>query len=162
MMKNLTKIAATALILFAFLSGTSISAQEWTKDQLEVWNVSQAMWEKWKAKDMEGAFANIHDNYQGWNNEVPMPMSKKKWMEQMKPYMDMMSDLSYSNEPARIVVVGDAAIIHYYFSYSFMITKDDKQKWISNQGKYTEFYVKDKGQWMMIGDFTFSMEEDDD
>jgi hypothetical protein len=160
-MKKITKIAATAALLIAFLAATSLTAQEWTKDQLEVWTVSQNMWEKWKAKDLEGAFANIHDSYQGWNNETPLPMGKKKWMDQMKPYMDMMSDLTYSNEPARIIVVGDAAVIHYYFSYSFVLSKGDKKKQISNNGKYSEFYARDKGQWMMIGDFTSSMEEDD-
>ena len=117
-MKKITKRAAIAAMLFTFLAATSLTAQEWTKDQLEVWNVSQNMWEMWKNKDLEGAFANIHDSYLGWNNESPLPMSKKKWMDEMKPYMDMMSDLTYSNEPARIVVVGEAAVIYYYFSLS--------------------------------------------
>ncbi len=161
-MKKFTKIAAIAALLIAFLAATSLTAQEWTKEQLEVWKVSQTLWEKWKANDFEGTFANIHDSYQGWNNENPLPMSKMKWMDEVKPYMDMMSDMTYSTEPARIVVVGDAAVIHYYFSYSFMISKDDKKKWISNKGKWSEFYVKEKGQWMMIGDFTFNDEEDDD
>ena len=149
-------------MLIAFLSATTLTAQEWTKDQLEVWKVSQAMWEKWKAKDLEGAFANVHESYQGWNNEVPLPMSKAKWMNQTKAYLDMMSDLTYSNDPARITVVGDAAVIHYYYSYSFMITKDDNKKWVTDQGKYTEFYIKEKGAWMLIGDFTSGMEEDED
>lgn len=161
-MKKLTKLAAVVALLIGFLVTSSLTAQEWTKEQLEVWNVSQMMWEKWKAKDIEGAYANIHDSYQGWNNEVPLPMSKKKWMNQMKQNLEMMSDLTYSNEPARIVVLGDVAVIHYYYSYGFMMSKDDKKKWISDQGKYTEFFVKDKGQWMMIGDFTSSMVEDDD
>ena len=161
-MKKFTKIAATAALLIAFLAATNLTAQEWTKEQLEVWKVSQTLWEKWQANDFEGTFAYVHDSYQGWNNENPLPMSKKKWMNEVKPYMDMMSEMTYSTEPARIVVVGDAAVIHYYFSYSFVISKDDKKKWISNKGKWSEFYVKEKGQWMMIGDFTFSDEEDDD
>ena len=161
-MNKLAKLAAMTAVLIAFLAATSLTAQEWTEDQLEVWKVSQDMWEKWKTKDFDGAFANIHDSYQGWNNESPLPMSKKKWMDQMKPYMEMMSDLTYSNEPARIVVVGDAAVIHYYFSYSFVITQGEKKKQISNKGKYSEFYARDKGQWMMIGDFTLSADEDDD
>jgi len=161
-MKKFANHMALAALLVAFLAGTAVTAQEWTKDQLEVWNVSQASWEKWKAKDLDGAFANIHDSYQGWNNEVPLPMSKTKWMGEIKAYLDLMSDLTYSNEPARITVVGDAAVIHYYYSFSFLITKDDNKKWISDKGKYTEFFIKEKGKWMMIGDFTSSMEENDD
>ena len=149
-------------MLVLFLAGTATTAQEWTKEQLEVWNTSQTMWEKWKTKDMVGAYANIHDSYRGWGNESPLPISKQKWMDQEKPLMDMISDISYDYEPARIVVVGDAAVIHYYFSYSYMITKDDEKKWISRKGKNTEFYIRDKGEWMLVGDFTYRMEKDDD
>lgn len=153
-MKKATKLAAIAAILFAFLGASTLVAQEWTKEQKEVWQVVENQWENWQAKDIDGAFANIHENYLGWNDEMPMPTSKAKWMESMKKYAGMMSHEDYNIEPARIHVEGDAAVVHYYFSYQ--MDMGGEKKWMGYKGKWSEFYIKEDGEWMMIGDFTFS------
>jgi ketosteroid isomerase-like protein len=68
----------------------------------------------------------------------------------------MMLDLT----PVRIAVVGDAAVAHYYFS--FYGERMGEQEAIS--GKNTEFYVKENGKWLLLGDHTSTKveEEDDD
>ena len=161
-MKNLKKTTAIATLLIAFLGATTLNAQEWTKEQSEVWKETQEMWDKWKANDYEGAFDNVHENYLGWNQESPMPMSKEKWVSSNMEVKDMVTEREFDIEPARIVVVGDAAVVHYYYSYSYVYTKGDKKKWISDKGKWSEFYVKDNGDWMLLGDFTWSSKDDED
>ena len=161
-MKKSARFAALAALLIAFLAPASLRAQEWTKDQLEVWKEVKTMFENFKNMDLEAAFSGVHEKYLGWNNGNPMPMTKKKWMDNNLPYKDMMSDMTYDIEPARIVIVGDAAVVHYYYSFGYNFKEGEKAKWISSEGKWTEFFVREKGKWMLLGDFTHRMNDDDD
>lgn len=148
--------SAITFVMIAFLGVSTMNAQEWTKEQNEVWQVVENMWAKWQAKDYDASFANVHENYQGWNNEIPLPSSKTKWLNEMKGYAANMSKENFSIERARIVVEGDAAVVDYYFSFSFVYTEGEMKKMISYQGKNAEFYINEKGKWMLLGDFSYS------
>jgi len=148
--------AVITVIVFSFLGVSTLIAQEWTKEQKEVWETVENMWIKWKANDLEGAFANVHENYLGWNNSDPMPTSKTKWMNSVKMNKDQISEEYYDIEPARIVVQGDAAVVHFYFSFSYLYTKGDEKHKIGYHGKWSEFFVKEGGEWMLLGDLTLS------
>jgi hypothetical protein len=156
-MKSLKAIVFMLCTLFFV---TSALAQEWTKEQAELWGEIEASWMKWKDGDIDGALAGFHSDYLGWGSEYPMPADKAKitkWWNMMKDnYKVMMLDLT----PVRIAVVGDAAVAHYYFSfYGMRMGKEE-----AVQGKNTEFYVKENGKWLLLGDHTStkSEEEDDD
>lgn len=156
-MKNLKAIV---FVLCTFLFISSAMAQEWTKDQLELWKSIEASWAKWQGGDVEGSMAMFHEGYLGWSNEYPMPADKAKiskmWNMMKDNYKVMFLDL----EPVRIVVVGDAAVAHYYFSfYASFMGKEESVK-----GKNSEFYIKEGGKWLLLGDHTYSQakEEDDD
>ena len=159
-MKKIMNLSAIMFVLIAFLGISTVNAQEWTKEQNEVWQTVESMWANWKAMDYDAAFANVHENYQGWNNEMPLPTSKEKWMNEMKAYSANVSNPNYSIERARIVVEGDAAVVDYYFNFSFLFKDDDKSKMVNYNGKNVEFYINVKGKWMLLGDFSSS--EDDD
>ncbi len=154
-MKNLKTIV---FVLCTFLFVSSALAQEWTKDQLELWTSIEATWEKWQGGDTDGALATFHEGYLGWSNEYPMPADKAKitkvWNMMKDSYEVMFLDL----EPVRIVVVGDAAVAHYYFNfYARFMGKEESVK-----GKNSEFYVKEGGKWMLLGDYTTTAEKDED
>ena len=161
-MKNLTKFAAIATLLFTFLAGSTLTAQEWTKDQLDVWKKVDSMWAKWQANDIDGLADLIHENYLGWGNSSPMPESKAKWVGSRKKYSPMMSMQDYDIEPVRIHVERNTAVIHYYFSYSYMLDLDGEKKWVSQEGKWTAYMIMEKDLWQLIGDFTCTEDEDDD
>jgi hypothetical protein len=147
-----------AVTIIAFLGGSTLNAQVWTDDQLEVWNAVENLWQKWKEGDFDNAMSNVHEDYLGWNNNTPMPMSKEKWAKGMKEDGEYISDQYYDIEPARILVYRNVAVVHYYFSYSFTYKKGEEIQ-ISNKGKWTDFFVMEKDLWMLIGDFTFSEPE---
>lgn len=159
-MKKLINITTITLILFAFMGTSTLYAQEWTKEQKEVWQTVEDYWVKWQAKDFDGAFANIHDKYLGWYAEDPLPTSKEKWYNSMNKYKEFISKLNYDVEPARILVHGDVAVVHLYYSFSLLYDDGENKKKVSYSGKWTEFFIKEDGKWMLIGDLT--TEDDDD
>ena len=158
-MKTLTNYSAIVIIMIAFLGASTLQAQEWTKTQKEVWKVAQDAWAKWQEGDIDAAFVNVHAKYMGWNSEDPLPMSREKWLHFAKEFMKYVKLESYDIEPARILVYDNVAVIDYYFEYYSTFTKDDKSTEAHIKGKNAEFYIKEGGKWMLIGDMTLSKEE---
>lgn len=159
-MKKLINITTIALILFAFMGTSTLYAQEWTKEQKEVWQTVEEYWVKWQAKDYEGAFATVHDKYIGWYAEDPLPINKKKWYNSTMKYSEFTSNHSYDIEPARILVYENAAIVHLYYSFSFVYDDGEKKKKAKFSGKWTEFFIKEDGKWLLLGDLTTGDDDD--
>jgi len=160
-MKTTLKYAAIALFAF-FMTSTAI-AQEWTKEQKEVWQTVDNMWSKWKTGDVAGVTASFHEKYQGWNGDMPLPMGKEKMVQMFQEMKDMSKVDSYSIEPARIAVSGNAAVVDYYFNYSVTNTVGNEKKQDHGKGKNVEFYVKEGGKWLLLGDMSvYDDTEDDD
>lgn len=153
-MKKLMKCAMITTITIAFLSVSSLNAQEWTKEQKEVWQVVETAWEKWQEGDFDASFASIHEKYLGWNQEDPLPTSKEKWRKSVETWKEYTKLDYYDNEPARILVNGDVAVVHYYTDYYLTFTKGEDKKQKSYKGKNTEFYIKEDGKWLLIGDMS--------
>jgi hypothetical protein len=164
-MKNLLKTTFTsALILLLSLPAIT---QEWTKEQNEVWKVVEDEWAKWKSGDVDGVAAMVHEKYQGWSIDSPLPMGKQKMIQWYRDMKDMMKVSYYSIEPARISVTKNAAVVDYYFSFSVDFTMNDKKETKEMEGKTAEFYVKEDGKWQLLGDMMIhdgddEEEEDDD
>ena len=138
----------------------STQAQEWTSAQKEVWKVVKTGWEYWKTGDVEASMDIMHENYQGWNADYPLPSSKAK----VREYYDMMKEffevMYFDISPARITVVDNAAVVHYYFSF-YALYGGEKKMEKEIKGKNAEFYVKEKGKWLFLGDMTIVEEGGD-
>lgn len=159
-MKKTINIILALSVIFAFSMG-SLSAQEWTDEQMEVWQTVEQGWLDWQSGDIETASASMHDKMQGWNNENPLPFSKAKILELYAMMKENMKVEYYNINPARITVTDDAAVVHYYFAFYAVYTMGEK-KWEEQiSGKNAEFYVKEKGKWLLLGDMTFIEEKDD-
>jgi hypothetical protein len=148
------KFAKCVVVVFAvFLATTTAFAQEWTKAQKEVWQVVEDSWAKMKSGDVDGSIACVHDKYQGWNQEAPLPMTKemiKKWYEELKATQKF----DYFLNPARIVVTENAAVVDYFFSIQATNITGDNKKMEPMRGKNAEFYVKEGSKWLLLGDMT--------
>ena len=158
-MKKLMNYAAIAVTMIAFLGASTLNAQEWSKEQKEVWQEVENMWTYWKAGDIDAAFANVHEKYLGWNNTSPMPMSKAKWVDPAKESKDLYSKKDFDIEPARILVIDDAAVVHYYYSMSYVYDDGEEKYKGKDRGRWTEFFIKDGGKWMLIGDMTIEVDK---
>jgi hypothetical protein len=79
----------------------------------------------------------------------------------MKEYLKYVTNRDYYAAPARIVVIGDAAVVHYYYWMSWVYDDGTNKKDGSVKGKWSEFFIKENGKWMCIGDMTLGDDEDD-
>ena len=159
-MKNLLKIVAIGV--FVMFTVNMARAQEWTKEQSEVWKVVQDTWKGWKAGDATAVMASVHEKYQGWSDQSPLPMGKQSMLEWYNSMKETMKISYYNIEPARIVVLKSAAVVDYYgyFNVSWDMGEDKGSKEI--KGKFVEFYVKEGDKWLLLGDMMAHEEGEDD
>lgn len=161
-MKTLKKIQLTVLI--TFFTVTTVFAQEWSKEQLEVWEGIKGGWTEVLNSDIDGLSARYHEQYQGWNNESPLPASKEMFFNNLKGIFAMGAKITWFNiNPARIVVTDNAAVVDYYFSYQLVVPNESGKTETKNvSGKDVFFLVKEKGKWLLLGDMTVVNSDDDD
>lgn len=145
------------LLLLCLLLGMGTSgafAQEWSKAQKEVWQVVENSWVTWTAFDIEGFAAILHEKYQGWNNNIPLPITKEMYKKELLEMQKRMKFGFYEINPARIVVTENAAVVDYYFVYETIDTQVEKAAKQESSGKNVEFYTKEGGIWLLLGDLT--------
>jgi len=159
-MKTNLKVAVLAVLL-VFAASVSM-AQEWSKEQTEVWKVVQDSWKGWKAKDVNAVAASVHEKYQGWSDNDPLPIGKQSMIEWFNSMKDAMTFNYYNIEPARIVVLNSTAVVDYYFYFNLTWKMGDKVESEDVKGKVVEFYVKEGGKWLLLGDMMVHEEKDDD
>jgi hypothetical protein len=161
MKKSLCVFSSVVLLS---LIACQLNAQNWTNEQMEVWNMVVKNNELMYNGDFDGYFANVHADYQGWNNQMPLPVNKTLY-KQLMPSDEMVGSIKLDylmNNPARIVVSGDVAVVHYFFAVTLTMTNDKGSEPINQKGTNTEFFVKEDGKWLLIGDMTVFVEEKDD
>ncbi|HNX44617.1 MAG TPA: nuclear transport factor 2 family protein [Bacteroidales bacterium] len=152
MKKAIISTFAAVIMLSVF---TTVSAQEWTKAQKEVWQAVDNIWSNLKAGNLDGFAAGFHEKYQGWNNYLPLPVGKQKNIASYRENKDIQKLESYEIEPARITVSENSAVVDYYFSITISEKKDGKSEVKVYSGKNVEFFVKEEGKWLLLGDMTY-------
>ncbi len=141
------KIFITAVLLFTF--SAMLHAQEWTKEQQEVWKVVQDYWALYAKGDIKGFLDYFHKDYCGWSNDAAVPSGKEvsqKWLEYM--YQGSKVPL-YQIDPVCIKVFGNTAFVHYYYD---MIRESSDGKKSHSTGRWTDILLKEGGKWLVIGD----------
>ena len=160
-MKKFFACAITTIVLLFMV--TPIFAQEWSKEQTELWKVLQERYTKWQNGDFDGFTALVHDQYQGWSNNDPLPLGKEMLVSRFKDLIKSMKLESNMMNPARIVITKNAAVVDFYFALTFVSTAKDKQNKMELNGKNVEFFVKENGKWLLLGDMTeFKMSKSGD
>jgi len=141
------KFVLFVLFLFLFLTGLS-AAQQWSKEQQEVWAVVQKYWEINESDPL--AFLDYFDeSYLGWsyNNEAPATKNDAVktftyWSKKGKSKLNILT-------PARIWVSGNYAYVHYYYTE---ITERNDGTPNTEKGRWTDILMKKDGKWMLVGD----------
>jgi len=162
-MKKMLRFAIIGLMATLFAS--SSYAQEWTKAQLEVWKTVENEWKSWKAGDVDGLAAIMHEKYQGWNAEDPLPVNKTTVVGYYTTMKDLFKVQSMNINPARITVTENTAVVDYYFMFTYTMGEGEKQKSEEYKGRSIECYTREGGKWLLLGDlmvFDEDDEEDDD
>jgi ketosteroid isomerase-like protein len=138
-----------AVLCCTFLGSAPLSAQEWSKEQKEVWNNIETYWGFWAKRDVNGFLSYFSDDYSGWYDGSALPSDKSsanKWLSQMFSDSEV---LVYEIKPVAINVHGNFAFVHYYYSD---LTKNSEGKKKMERGRWTDILKKDGNRWLLIGD----------
>jgi ketosteroid isomerase-like protein len=141
--------AVFAVVCLALLATTSLHAQEWSAAQKEVWRNVEAYWALDAAGNLEGFMSYFHDNYMGWDINEPIPMDKASVKKFVEYEYKTSKTLLYTIKPVAINVVGDVAIVDYYYT---RIMKDAEGKDKSRSGRWADVVKKQGDKWVLIGD----------
>lgn len=159
-MKNIFKIMLISMMLIVPL--VKSYSQEWSMAQKDVWKLVEKEWELWKNGDVDGISAMVHEKYQAWNNEFPLPVSKSQMIEHFNSMKDSFKVNNYFINPARIAVTGNSAVVDYFYSLNITFGEGDNAKTLDESGRYVEFYTKEEGKWLLLGDMMVPDEEEED
>jgi ketosteroid isomerase-like protein len=147
-MNTSAKILIT-LAVFLLLAPTTLSAQEWSAAQKEVWKNVEAYWALDAAGNLDGFMSYFHDNYIGWETNQPMPGTKATARKFIENSYKSEKTILYHITPATINVFGNVAIANYYYT---RILKDAEGKEKHRFGRWADVLMKQGDKWVLIGD----------
>jgi len=154
-------VGIVSLITLLCLASVNTFSQNWSKEQLEVWAVVEDSWDGWSGGDMDKVLATIHEDYQGWSNRDQLPVNKTQ-VKEMFASMALSTKLSdFFINPARIMITGNAAVVDYVFEFSAVYINGEDEMPYNVSGKNAEFYVKEGGNWQLLGDMTIMKSSDE-
>ena len=148
-MNNLSKLVVIAGTLF--LAAGPATAQNATDDisdeSADVWATVEAGWDADKKGDKKWIERMLHEDFSGWNTDSPAPRSKAS-TEMWDRFSDEQGNIiEHELYPLAIVVNGDVAIAHYFYTSAYQ-DKDDNVE--MNNGRYTDILVRTDTGWKFI------------
>ena len=140
---------ALLLLAVAALFAVPVSAQQWTAEQQAVLAVVE---DTWTENDPTWVTRVTHPEMLGWSNEFPVPRDQATFGRWSRHSLETSTGLMHSLAPVGIVIRGDAAIVHYYASWS---EEDREGKRETTTSRCTDTLTRDGGQWLYLGWFCF-------
>lgn len=126
---------------------TPSQAQTWSSEQLEVWGVIEAQWQASMEEDTTWHQRFLHQSFMGWDNDNPTPRNKAS-VERWNRYgMENITTLMQELYPIGIVVHGNTAVAHYFYSTATENREGEREM---THGRYTDVLVRDGGTWRFI------------
>lgn len=148
-MKRVYLFLATVMVI-VLTSVVSVSAQEWTSEQKDVWAGVEKYWAVAATGDAQAFMSYFDDSYKGWNTVSSVPQSKANTSKWVEFGMKNSKVLVYSITPIAIWVKGDFAYVDY--TYAEVDKNNDTGKNETESGNWTDILMKKDGKWLLIGD----------
>ena len=145
-MKNLRVLMCIACFT---MSSSTVTAQEWSATQKEVWSNVEAYWDLIAADDIDGFMSYVHSDFSGWGNGQDLPDSKAERIKGMRFNAPNNKTLFQAIKPLSIKVHGNIAIVHYYYA---LVTKFKENDEKNVKGRWTDVLMKQGDKWVMIAD----------
>ena len=147
-MCKVSKVIFTFLIL-STLCAFSVSAQQWTDAQKEVWEAVEAYNDLAGKGDVQGFLSYFDESYSGWSYLLDAPSGKKEATVALNYWLANSKTIYQTLTPAKIWVNGDFAYVHYYYT-QYIEDNEGKKEW--EKGRWTDILMKKEGKWVMVGD----------
>ena len=147
-MKTLKKTFTFLLLVMTTISWPAISlSQEWSSEQLEVWELSKKMFKFWAERDLEGVMSCQHENYIGWFGDAPFPEDKNASRNWESYNFGNQKIHHYEIKPISITVTDNVAIVNYYLT----ARREDEDGNRITHSKFTEIFLRENGKWLILG-----------
>jgi len=117
-----------------------------SKAEMQVWKTVKAYW---NVETIDELMAYNHAEFMGWSTAEPMPSNKaatRLWLGNL--LSNRKSEIT-TITPTGLKIHGNVAIANYYYSQLY---KDMDGKQQTEQGRFTDILLKEKGKWLLIGD----------
>ena len=129
----------------------SAFGQGWTEDQTELWQMEQIYWESLKNFDLETFRNLLHRRTLPWPGGSYQPTDRMQTVSLIQRWLNYDKIEEFELKPEAIHVVGNVAIVCYEYNW--------KGKVLSDEGRITHTWLKQKGFWKMLGGMNASYQK---
>ena len=139
-----------SIIVILSATGAAIApafGQTWSDEQIKVWNVIEAQWKASMEKDATWTEKYLHVKFLGWDDERPIPRDKSSVNKWNRYGIENSTTLIQELYPVGIVVHGNTAVAHYFYSQASENRKGERK---TVHGRYTDILVKENGAWRFL------------
>ena len=136
------------LVLIVTITAFNGNANTWDKKQTEVWNFILSSYKDIEKRDNTWTDKWVTSDAMVWGSSTPMPRSRsavKRWEKFQLKNGSTNNVSEYS--PTAIVVHGDTAVAHYYYSNG-TTSKEGKQS--VTHGRCSDILVRDDKSWKFV------------
>jgi len=148
---QIKKILLTAVLLLPAYA----SADNWSKEQMEVLKFEEACISAKSADQLIGCF---HKDFVGWGQGSTVPTSKTDREKGIVDRFENNESETMLFKPLSVIVKGNMAVISY-IDYSKSTNKTTKEVTYSTQ-RWTDVCLKDGGKWYWISDHGVDISKD--
>ena len=147
-MSSQTRAALLGGVALCILNSPLV-AQTWSSEQQAVLAVVE---ETWTENDPTWVTRLTHPEMLGWGNTIPMPRDQSTTRRWADHGLEDATGLMHSLAPVGIVIRGDAAVVHYYASWS---EEDREGKRETTTSRCTDTLTREANTWLYLGWFCF-------
>jgi hypothetical protein len=137
---NMWAFILICLIIIGISSGAHALDGDWSETQKKVLELQQSYFDFWKNCDYEALTALVHPKFQRWGGRHGYPVNMKSigllvFAEELA---------SYDLKILEVNTFGNVAMVYYFYQFTFAEGK-------SYSGRGTDTWLKQDGQWKIIG-----------
>ena len=121
-------------------------AQEWSAEQLEVWEVVSTVWDKEMAGD-DSWMDLLDDSFQSWPGSELMPHDKADVARFVAAEAGRFKIVLQDISPVAIIISGDTAVAHYYHT---TISEYDDGEREASDGRSTDILRRTGNGWRFV------------
>jgi ketosteroid isomerase-like protein len=124
-------------------------AQTWSPAEKELIQGLDDCYAAYKAENLEALLACSHEDSVVFRYGMPGTSSKADTRKNLPLFWANEDMVEYWINPLAIRIIGDVAIIHYYF---YELVRDKEGKETFRRYRWTDIMVKQDGKWVWIAD----------
>jgi len=125
---------------------TQLPIRDFSPEESQLWGKVQSLWEMSRGRDKDQIRATIHPEYLGWDMSTQLPHDREAAVGSVTDDSPILQD--YILQPLSVRIYdGRVGVVHYSYAATVLPKNGDA---IRVTGKWSEVYLKDRDEWIMI------------